>query len=977
MPAELAASPPPRVPDHELLGQIGSGSYGDVWLARNALGTPRAIKFVHRQKFDHARPFEREFSGIQQYEPISRQHAALVDVLQVGRDESDAWFYYVMELADCAPAGGKYVPQTLKALLGARGRLPVSEVAIIGTRIAEGLAFLHDRGLVHRDLKPSNIIFVDGAPKLADAGLVTHIGGEQSFVGTEGYIAPEGPGTPAADIYALGLVLYEAATGESRHDFPQLPAELATSAEAEHFSELNPVLLRACAPRASARFASAAHLADELRALAEGRSIRQLRELEARLRRLRRAGVLVATLAVLAGGAWYFQKRETAQAQELARKESAQRAVLAAKEHELRLNLYAADMSQAGEALRAGNLGRARDYLRAWLPTADGQDTRDAVWSYLAAQAAGDRHQVWRGHSRNVSGIALSPDGATAYSCGFDGTLRAWNVATGEGRVLGEKPGETFYEIARMPDGDFLLGGSSCLWRWRAVTGAWESLAKGTARSLAVSPDGRWAVFGGKSQFFGPDEPIEMVMLDDSGSAPVRFTDRTGRCAISPDGRWMATGEVDGKCALWATDGWTRTGSLECPSNVIALTFSPDSRLLAGALREGGVILWDTTTHRVLAKMEGHARQNVWCVDFSADGRWLATGGSDGTVHLWNTQDRRLERVLRGHEDEVWSARLSPDGRSLISSGKDETARLWPLDAPDSAPLPDRIARRAIYSGDSRWIAASEKNGPVRIFAADTLAPAVTLGSGHVPLAFSDFNETLVTTDLSRIVHWRWRDSTVLLEVSLESAGNAAVHLALSPDGRWLAAALADGRLVIWSAETGRIAHRAPTEEGAAFCVAFSPDGRWLASSHHDFSMRVRAAGEWSIRHTWRHHKMRAANLTFSPNSEQLLSASWDGTGALHNLVTGRLDFTFRGHTSSLQDAAFLGRELIVALEGDASLAFWDLRTGRTSGRLRPALDESNHCLTPAPDGHSLIATRLSGSRPGIWRAIYSVEKPR
>src|SRR5437660_7302264 len=95
-------APPPRVPDHELLRRIGGGSYGEVWLARNKLGTLRAIKIVYRSTFEDARPFEREFKGIQKFEPISRSHEGLVDILQVGGTEE--YFYYVMELAD--DAGG-------------------------------------------------------------------------------------------------------------------------------------------------------------------------------------------------------------------------------------------------------------------------------------------------------------------------------------------------------------------------------------------------------------------------------------------------------------------------------------------------------------------------------------------------------------------------------------------------------------------------------------------------------------------------------------------------------------------------------------------------------------------------------------------------------------------------------------------------------------------------------------------------------
>ena len=88
---------PLAIPDHELIRRIGEGSYGEVWLARNVVGTYRAVKVVYRKTFEHDRPYEREFGGMEKFEPVSRTHEGLVNVLQIGRNTQAGYFYYIME----------------------------------------------------------------------------------------------------------------------------------------------------------------------------------------------------------------------------------------------------------------------------------------------------------------------------------------------------------------------------------------------------------------------------------------------------------------------------------------------------------------------------------------------------------------------------------------------------------------------------------------------------------------------------------------------------------------------------------------------------------------------------------------------------------------------------------------------------------------------------------------------------------------
>ncbi len=304
----LPAPPGTEVPDHKLLRVIGRGAYGEVWLAQHkTLGTLRAVKIVRRDSFGDERPFQREFDGLQKYEPISRGHPNLMAILHVGG--SDDCFYCVMELADATTCVGvqssefkvqgipeserraefeapptlnlepgtlnSFVPRTLRSDLKRHGALPIDRCLEIGHSLASALAYLHAQKLVHRDVKPSNVIFVGGVAKLADIGLVAGIDDARSFVGTEGYIPPEGPGTPSADCYSLGKLLYELITGHDRNAWPEPPADLATRPDRERLLELNAILHRACAPKPDHRYTDGAAMMTDLERLIEGRSVRQ------------------------------------------------------------------------------------------------------------------------------------------------------------------------------------------------------------------------------------------------------------------------------------------------------------------------------------------------------------------------------------------------------------------------------------------------------------------------------------------------------------------------------------------------------------------------------------------------------------------------------------------------------------------------------------------------------------------------------
>src|ERR1043166_829469 len=291
----------PVVPDHELLRVIGRGAYGEIWMARTVTGGLRAVKIVYRSTFESERAFLREFEGMSAFEPISRGHEGFVDILHVGRTVEH--LYYTMELADDHVAGRNidvlnYEPRTLKSDLARHKRLSAVESIQLGVSLTEALEALHYHGLTHRDIKPSNIIFIDGVPKLADIGLVAATG-QQSFVGTEGYVPPEGPGTAQADIYSLGKLLYEISTGKDRLDFPEIDSQLSTRPDREQLLQLNDVLIKACASDPKKRYATATEMHRDLSVLERGKTLS---------RRLswKFAGATILLAAITAAGwAWW------------------------------------------------------------------------------------------------------------------------------------------------------------------------------------------------------------------------------------------------------------------------------------------------------------------------------------------------------------------------------------------------------------------------------------------------------------------------------------------------------------------------------------------------------------------------------------------------------------------------------------------------------------------------------------------------
>jgi eukaryotic-like serine/threonine-protein kinase len=330
----------PQVPGYAVEAELGRGGMGVVYKARHLrLNRTVTLKMllagVYAGPQDLAR-FLREAEA-----EAGLQHPHVVQVHDVG--EHDGRPYFTMELVE----GGSLAERL-------RGTpQPARQAAALVATLAEAVRVAHQGGIVHRDLKPANILLTaDGTPKISDFGLARRLQGEAGLtqsgvpVGTPSYMAPEQARGqthvigPAADIYALGAILYELLTGR-----PPFRAETAAETVLQVISQepatpsrlnakvprdLDTICLKCLRKEPEKRYASAGALADDLKRFGEGRPI-QARPLGrgARLwrwgRRNPAAAALVATaLAVVGlavGGALWWQRQQAERNAETARHE--------------------------------------------------------------------------------------------------------------------------------------------------------------------------------------------------------------------------------------------------------------------------------------------------------------------------------------------------------------------------------------------------------------------------------------------------------------------------------------------------------------------------------------------------------------------------------------------------------------------------------------------------------------------------------
>jgi hypothetical protein len=281
--------------------------------------------------------------------------------------------------------------------------------------------------------------------------------------------------------------------------------------------------------------------------------------------------------------------------------------------------------------------------------------------------------------------------------------------------------------------------------------------------------------------------------------------------------------------------------TLAPPSPPVSLAFLLDGRLLASALDDGSVQLWNTESGQWARTFAAKAKTHAM-VAASPDGQWLAYTGADHALHLWNAADDKQESPLRGHVDVVNTIAFSPDGRLLASGGEDMKVIVW--DLVSMTVLRTLSARAAVlavtFAPNNRMLTAADAAGAIQsweIPSGGELAYTVAQEDALTTLAYSPDGKWLATGGQQNFIKL-WRVGVERDDRTFKNAPEVTNAVAFSPDGKWLLLGGIADAVEIRHADTGEVANRLPGHARAVQALAVSTDGQSLASAD-DGKIRV------------------------------------------------------------------------------------------------------------------------------------------
>jgi len=920
----------PKVTGYEIIRELGHGGMGVVYEARQA--SPRrlvALKMIRAADSAGAHILSR---FRQEANAVARlQHPNVVQIHEVGD-------YHGRPFLSLEFVAGGSLAQKLQA-----GPLPARPAAELVETLARATHAAHQQGIVHRDLKPANILLTaEGVPKITDFGLAKQLDLDLSetqtgtVMGTLSYMAPEQAAGkkdigPAADVYALGAILYELLTGKPpfladsweatrqlvltkepaspRRGQPKLPRDLET------------ICLKCLAKEPKRRYPTALALAEELRSYLDGKPIRSrpVSRAERVWRWSRRNPKLAVTGGVAALALLTAAMVFTINQFRVSRAERIRTAFQTLTDG---LELSEKGYGSEGILLLARSLEFAPP------------DEEDLQW-LIRMNLAAWRLQVSPlkailADKETVLAVAFSPDGQTILTGSDEGTARLWTAAMGTPIGSAMPHGGKITAVAFSLDGRIaFVGGEKGVQFWDSMTQQKVGLLKGELDILALATKGNLILTGSTDRSARIwDAPTGQPL-----SAPLPHETRVDAVAFSPDHKIVVTGSGD-QARVWDAASGKAIASLPHQDQVRAIAFSPDGATVLTATSRGTAHLWSVATWTPIWKMLAHRRE-IKSVAFSGVGKTFITGSKDGTGRLWEASSGDPVGSYIQHEDQVYAVAISPDGQMALTGSSRGGARLWQATRKNSF---SRVLRHKgnvtalAFGPDSSVALTASEDGSARFWDVKTghqRGQDLRHGKEVTSVAVSPDGKTALTGGRDNLARFWSVKTGEPLDMEALRPGGEITFVAFNPLGKTILTGSANGTTRLWDSSTGRLIRiLAPPHQGPVLAGAFSHDGRLVLSAGFDKKGHLWEADTGQPLGGVLQHGHWVRAVAFSPDDRKVLTGSLDGYARVWDVGTGSCLLS-AWHSAGVDAVAFSpDRKTFATGCDDKNARLWDAVSG-------------------------------------------------
>ncbi|AVH73416.1 nSTAND1 domain-containing NTPase [Nostoc sp. 'Lobaria pulmonaria (5183) cyanobiont'] len=573
------------------------------------------------------------------------------------------------------------------------------------------------------------------------------------------------------------------------------------------------------------------------------------------------------------------------------------------------------------------------DYVNSVAISADGQtivsggfDRTVRLWNHQGLPLA----EPFRGHQDYVSCATISANGQTIVSGDRDGTVRLWNR---QGLSLAEPfrghEGDV-NSVAISTDGQMIVSGGDDgtvrLWNLQGLPLA-EPLCghKGDVRSVVISADGQTIVSGGF------DRTVRLWNRQGLSLAePFRGHEGdVNSVAISTDGQTIVSGGDDGTVRLWNLQGLPLAEPLRGhKGEVISVAISADGQTIVSGGSDRTVRLWNHQGLPLAEPLRGHERA-INSVAISADGQTIVSGGFARTVRLWNRQGLPLAEPLRGHEGEVISIAISADGQTIVSGSDDGTVRLWNRQGlPLTEPLRghEDWVRSIAISTEGQTIVSGGDDGTVRLWNRQGL-PLTEPLRGHegevISVAISTDGQTIISGGRDGTVRL-WNHQGLPLAEQLRGHEGEVISVAISTEGQTIVSGGDNGTVRLWNRQGLPLAEPFRGHEDYVWSVAISTDGQTIVSGGDDGTVRLWNRQGLLLAEPLRGHEGDVYSVAISTDGQTIVSGGDDGTVRLWNRQGLPLAEPLRGHEYYVRSVAISADgQTIVSGGRDGTVRLW------------------------------------------------------